>query len=47
VVWGSRYPHQDTTSATEAIEVLTRARVEESVLIRMFGGNAAEQFGIG
>jgi predicted TIM-barrel fold metal-dependent hydrolase len=46
VVWGSRYPHHDTTSATEAIETMTGARVEEDVLARMFGGNAAEQFGI-
>jgi predicted TIM-barrel fold metal-dependent hydrolase len=46
VVWGSRYPHHDTTSATEAIEMLTRARVDEATLARMFGGNAAQQFGI-
>src|ERR1700682_3902687 len=46
VVWGSRYPHHDTTSAIEALETLTRARVAESFLARMLGGNAAEQFGV-
>ena len=46
VVWGSRYPNHDTTSAIEAIETLTRARVDESILARMLGGNAAEQFGV-
>jgi predicted TIM-barrel fold metal-dependent hydrolase len=46
VVWGSRYPHHDTTSAWDAIETLSRARVDQSTLARMFGTNAAEQFGI-
>ena len=46
IVWGSRYPQQDTTSAAEAIETLIRARLDEATLARMFGGNAATQFGI-
>jgi len=46
VVWGSRYPHHDTTSAWDAIQTLTRAEVEESTIARMMGGNAAEQFGV-
>jgi predicted TIM-barrel fold metal-dependent hydrolase len=46
IVWGSRYPQHDTTSATDAIEMMTAARVEEPLLARMFGANAAEQFGI-
>jgi predicted TIM-barrel fold metal-dependent hydrolase len=46
VVWGSRYPHHDTTSAWDAIAMLTRANVEESLIARMLGGNAAHQFGI-
>jgi len=46
VVWGSRYPQQDTTSAWDAIETLGRAHVNESLLARMFGTNAAAQFGI-
>lgn len=46
VVWGSRYPHHDTTSAWDAIEALTQAAVEEPLMARMFGGNAAAQFGI-
>jgi predicted TIM-barrel fold metal-dependent hydrolase len=46
VVWGSRYPHHDTTSAWDAIEALTKANVNESTIARMLGGNAAEQFGI-
>jgi uncharacterized protein len=46
VIWGSRYPHHDTTGAIEAIETLTQARIDESILARMLGGNAAEQFGV-
>ncbi len=46
IVWGSRYPHHDTTSAWDAIATLSDARVDESMLARMMGGNAAEQFGI-
>jgi len=46
VVWGSRYPHHDTTSAWDAIAMLTQANVEESLIARMMGGNAAQQFGI-
>jgi hypothetical protein len=38
VVWGSRYPHHDTTSAWDAIAMLTRANVEESLIGRMLGG---------
>jgi predicted TIM-barrel fold metal-dependent hydrolase len=46
IVWGSRYPQQDTTSAVEAIDTLIRARLDEPTLARMFGGNAAAQFGV-
>ena len=46
IVWGSRYPHHDTTSAWDAIKALSQANVDEPTLARMFGGNAAEQFGI-
>ena len=46
VVWGSRYPHHDTTSAHDAIAILTRAGVPEDMLARMMGGNAARQFGV-
>ena len=46
IVWGSRYPHHDTTTALDAIDTMAAARVEESVLARMFGVNAAEQLGI-
>lgn len=46
VVWGSRYPQHDTTSATDAIATLVRARVGDSPLARMLGANAAEQFGV-
>jgi predicted TIM-barrel fold metal-dependent hydrolase len=44
VVWGSRYPHHDTTSAWDAIQALTQARVERTVIARMMGENAREQF---
>ncbi len=46
IVWGSRYPHHDTTSAWDAIEALTRADVERPAIARMLGGNAREQFGL-
>src|ERR1700733_13356692 len=46
VVWGSRYPHHDTTSAHEAIAMLARANVPEDIIARMMGGNAAVQFGV-
>jgi predicted TIM-barrel fold metal-dependent hydrolase len=46
IVWGSRYPQEDTTSAHDAIALMVKARVDEPILARMFGGNAAEQFGI-
>src|SRR6202035_4652186 len=46
IVWGSRYPHHDTTSAWEAIEKMTASNVAESTIARMLGGNAAEQLGI-
>lgn len=46
IVWGSRYPQQDTTSAWDAIETLRRANVEEASMARMFGSNAAEQLGV-
>jgi len=46
VVWGSRYPQHDTTSAHDAIAMLAQADVPEDVIARMMGGNAASQFGI-
>jgi len=46
VVWGSRYPHHDTTSAWDAIGMLSQARVDEPTIARMLGKNAADQFGI-
>ena len=46
IVWGSRYPHHDTTSAWDAIRALIQADVERPVIARMMGGNAREQFGL-
>jgi predicted TIM-barrel fold metal-dependent hydrolase len=46
VVWGSRYPHHDTTSAWDAIEMLTRSQVPDDLIAQMMGGNAARQFGV-
>jgi len=46
VVWGSRYPQHDTTSAWDAIQTLTEADIEGAIIARMLGGNAAEQFGL-
>jgi predicted TIM-barrel fold metal-dependent hydrolase len=46
VIWGSRYPHHDTTSAWDAIQTLTGAGVEEATIARMLGGNVAQQLGL-
>ena len=46
IVWGSRYPQQDTTSAWDAIETLSQAHIDDASMARMLGGNAAQQFGI-
>ncbi len=46
VVWGSRYPHQDTTSAWDAIEALAGSDIDETTIARMMGHNAAQQYGI-
>ena len=46
IVWGSRYPHHDTTSGWDAIDKLTHARINDEILARTLGGNAAEQFGV-
>jgi predicted TIM-barrel fold metal-dependent hydrolase len=46
IVWNSRYPQQDTTSAWDAIDTLSQAYVDDASMARMFGGNAAEQFGV-
>jgi predicted TIM-barrel fold metal-dependent hydrolase len=46
VVWGSRYPHHDATSAWDAIAQLREAAVPEPMIARMMGGNAARQFGV-
>ena len=46
VVWGSRYPHHDTTSAWDAIAQLRNANVPKALIARMLGQNAAAQFGV-
>ena len=46
IVWGSRYPHHDTSSAWDAIQTLSQADVDRAVIARMMGGNAREQFGL-
>ena len=46
IVWGSRYPHHDTTSAWDAIDQLRRAGIDDNSIARMLGQNAAQQFGI-
>src|SRR6202030_1353732 len=46
IVWGSRYPQHDTTSAWDAIDKLTRANIAESTIERMLGTNASAQLGI-
>jgi predicted TIM-barrel fold metal-dependent hydrolase len=46
VVWGSRDPHHDATSAWDALARLRAANVPEPLIARMMGGNAARQFAI-
>jgi len=46
VVWGSRYPHHDTTTTWDAIAQLRNANVPETLIARMMGQNAAAQFGV-
>jgi predicted TIM-barrel fold metal-dependent hydrolase len=46
VVWGSRYPHHDATSAWNALARLREANVPEALITRMMGQNAADQFGV-
>ena len=46
VVWGSRYPQHDATSAWDALALLRAANVPEPLIARMMGQNAARQFGI-
>jgi predicted TIM-barrel fold metal-dependent hydrolase len=46
IVWGSRYPHHDATSAWDAIDQLRRANVPEALIERMMGQNAATQFSV-
>jgi predicted TIM-barrel fold metal-dependent hydrolase len=46
VVWGSRYPHHDATSAWDALARLRAANVPEPLIARMMGGNATGHFAI-
>src|ERR1700730_12373595 len=46
VVWGSRYPHHDATSAWDALAMLRKANVPEAMIARMMGQNAARQFAV-
>jgi len=46
IVWGSRYPHHDATSALDAISLLRNAKVPEPLIARMMGQNATAQFGV-
>ena len=46
VIWGSRYPHHDATSAWDAIAQLRNANVPDALIARMMGQNAVAQFGI-
>ena len=42
VVWGSRYPHDDTTSAWDAIEMLTQSETAVAGTYRTAGGDLPE-----
>ena len=45
-MWGSRYPHHDTSTPDEAIAMLERHDVAEDTIAAMLGGNAARIFGL-
>ena len=44
--WGSRYPHHDASSATDAIDRFERAGLPRDVIVNYMGGNAARVYGI-
>jgi predicted TIM-barrel fold metal-dependent hydrolase len=44
--WGSRYPHHDTGTPGEALEMLERFDVDRATIDRLMGGNAADLFGL-
>ena len=46
IIWGSRYPRQDATTAWDAVDQLRKANVSDDYIARMMGGNAPKQFGI-
>jgi hypothetical protein len=46
VVWGSRYSHHDTVSASDAIAMPTDANIPEDLMAQMMGSKAAHQFGV-
>lgn len=46
VMWGTRYPHHDTTSAWDAVVLLSQANIPEALTARMPGGDAVQLFGI-
>jgi len=46
VVWGSRYPHHDATSAWDALARLQNANVPQNMIENMIGKNAAQQFNV-
>ena len=45
-VWGSRYPHHDTSTPDEAVAMLERHGVAADTIAAMLGGNAARIFGL-
>src|SRR5258708_13678064 len=46
IIWGSRYPHHDATSAWDAIAKLQNAEFPAPLTARLMGRNAADQFAI-
>jgi len=44
--WGSRYPHHDASSAHEARQMLEEHGVDQAMVDRLLGGNAAQLFGL-
>jgi predicted TIM-barrel fold metal-dependent hydrolase len=44
--WGSRYPHHDTGTPNDAIDMLERFSVDRATIDRLMGGNASALFGL-
>jgi hypothetical protein len=45
--WGSRYPHHDTGTPSEARQMLEELSVDSGTIEELLGGHCAQLFGLG